>query len=191
MVGDHGQDRGQDRGQDDAQEVAQPAQGRVSAVAIAIALIALGIFVVSRGLGIAGEQSTYARVGPQVFPYIVGAGLIVIGGLLLREAVKGLWPVIWAETDMAPAPQRALADRRQLAKVGLVGLGLVLNVLLMQPLGFVVSSSLMFALTTRAFGTRRILFDLCVGALFSGAIFAVFTFGLGLSLPAGTIWGGR
>ena len=78
-----------------------------------------------------------------------------------------------------------------MSSVGLVGLGLVINAALIAPLGFVFASTLMFALTTRAFGSRRPFFDFAVGAVFSAIIFLTFTYALGLSLPGGTLWGAR
>ena len=162
----------------------------MSATVIAVALIALGLFVVHQGYLIAQDQSSYARVGPQVFPYMVGSGLVIIGLFLAIDAVKGTWPVIWAETADEHSLSRP-AYWRQLSKVALVGLGLAVNAFLIAPLGFVVSSTLMFALTTRAFGSRRIPFDLAVGALFSGLIYLCFTYALRLPLPGGTIWGAR
>ena len=160
-----------------------------SALPVALAVIGLGLFVLHQGYSIGVEQSAYARVGPQVFPYVIGAGLIAIGVLLVRSALKGSWSVLWAE------PSETYPDRREfwrhMSSVGLVGLGLVINAALIAPLGFVIASTFMFALTTRAFGSRRLLFDLAVGALFSGAIYVTFTYALGLHLPLGTLWGGR
>ena len=157
-----------------------------SALFVALLLLGLGLFVVYQGYTIAAEQIAYARVGPQVFPYVIGAALILIGGLLARDALKGSWSVIWAEAGDGSSGN--LEFRRRLLSVGMVALGLVLNVLLIAPLGFVVASSAMFALTTRAFGSRRLLFDLLIAIIFSGAIFLTFTYALGLPLPAGTLW---
>jgi putative tricarboxylic transport membrane protein len=152
---------------------------------VALALVALGVFVLHQGLSMATDQSSYARVGPQVFPYVVGAGLIIIGGLLALSALNGSWSVIWAEG----------VDRgdfwRQIFGVGLVGAGLVLNAALIAPLGFVAASTLMFAITTRAFGSRRLVFDLAAGAVFAAGIYIMFTYALGIHLPLGTLWGGR
>jgi putative tricarboxylic transport membrane protein len=160
-----------------------------SSLLVALALLGLGLFVLHQGYSIGVEQSAYARVGPQVFPYVIGAGLIAIGILLARSALKGSWSVNWVE------PRETDPDRREfwrhMSSVGLVGLGLVINAALIAPLGFVIASTFMFALTTRAFGSRRLLFDLAVGALFSGAIYVTFTYALGLRLPLGTLWGGR
>jgi putative tricarboxylic transport membrane protein len=156
-----------------------------SALLVALGLLALGVFVVHQGYTLAVEQSAYARVGPQVFPYVIGAGLILIGGLLARDALRGAWPVIWAESDDSRTEQ----VRQRLVSVGLVGLGLVLNAALIKPLGFIPASTIMFALTTRAFGSRRLVFDVVVAAAFSGLIFLVFTYALKLPLPAGALWG--
>jgi putative tricarboxylic transport membrane protein len=157
-----------------------------SALFVSLLLLGLGLFVVYQGSTVAAEQSAYARVGPQVFPYVIGAGLILIGGLLARDALKGSWFVIWAEADDAASGN--VEFRRRMLSVGMVALGLFLNVLLIAPLGFVVASTAMFALTTRAFGSKRLRFDLVVALVFSGAIFLTFTFALGLPLPAGTLW---
>jgi putative tricarboxylic transport membrane protein len=156
---------------------------------VALFFLGLGLFVVHQGYSIATEQSAYARVGPQVFPYVVGAGLILIGGLLARDALKGSWSVVWAEAEGAGTDRRELWGR--ISSIGLVGLGLVLNAALIKPLGFVIASTLMFAFTTRAFGSRRLLFDLAVAAVFSGIIFVTFTYALKLPLPGGTLWGAR
>ena len=157
-----------------------------SAFAVALFLVGLGLFVAWQGYSMALEQSAYARVGPEVFPYVIGAGLILIGGLLARDALKGSWAVIWAEGDEGDAGAEEF--RRRMLCVALVGLGLVLNVILIVPLGFIVASSVMFAFTTRAFGSGRLFFDLAVAALFAGSIFLIFTYALKLPLPAGTVW---
>jgi putative tricarboxylic transport membrane protein len=160
-----------------------------SAFLVALAMVGLGLFVLHQGYSIGVEQSAYARVGPQVFPYVIGAGLIAIGALLARSALNGSWSVNWAETSETGPAGRAFW--RHLSSVGLVGIGLVVNAALIAPLGFVIASTVMFALTTRAFGSRRLFFDLAVGAVFSIVIFITFTYALGLSLPGGTLWGAR
>jgi putative tricarboxylic transport membrane protein len=164
----------------------RPAAARGSALAISAAMVALGLLVLYQG-AILGSEQGYARIGPQAFPYIIGAGIVVIGLFLARDAFRGAWPIAWIETD---DPARS-AKLRQIANVAFVGIGLAANAALIGPLGFVVASTVMFALTTRAFGSRRFVFDLLVGAAFAGFIFVTFTWGLGIPLPAGTLWSGR
>jgi putative tricarboxylic transport membrane protein len=59
----------------------------------------------------------------------------------------------------------------------------VVPVLLIRPLGFPVAATLAFALTARAFGSRRLLLDLGVGLLLGVGCWLVFSRLLGLSLP--------
>ena len=174
-------------GIEEAGPATRPGSAHVGASAVALAVLGLGLFVLYQAYSIALEQSAYARVGPQVFPYLVGGGLVLIGLLLLRSAVNRVWPVVWAEAAGSEV-NRERASWKQLSNVGLVGIGLVVNAAAIAPFGFVVASTLMFALTTRAFGSRRLVFDLAVGALFSGSIFVCFNYLLGLSLPRGTLW---
>jgi len=60
---------------------------------ISLALIALGSFVVYDTQSIAESQNA-AQIGPRLFPYIIGAGLTICGGVLGWEAVSGGWPKI-------------------------------------------------------------------------------------------------
>ena len=70
----------------------------------------------------------------------------------------------------------------------LVAAALVLDVVLMPPLGFVVASAVLFACVAAAFGSRRFVLDAALGLAFAGAIYVVFVHGLGLHLPAGSVW---
>ena len=59
----------------------------------------------------------------------------------------------------------------------------VIPVFVIRPLGFPVAAALAFALTARAFGSRRLLLDLGVGLLLGVACWLLFSRLLGLSLP--------
>lgn len=69
-----------------------------------------------------------------------------------------------------------------------IGLGMALNLALVQGAGFVAASAVMFYLTARAFGEQRRGRAIVVALLFSGAVFLLFKYALGLSLPAGDWW---
>ena len=56
-------------------------------------------------------------------------------------------------------------------------------IFVIRPLGFPVAAALAFALTARAFGSRRILLDLAVGLGLGLACWLLFSRFLGLSLP--------
>jgi putative tricarboxylic transport membrane protein len=152
----------------------------IGAVIVAIAAIALGIFVLQEAVTGANAQS-YAFVGPGVFPVIIGAAQVLVGIALLVQAWQGSWRVLFAEAADAATPS-------PLAKVILIGLALVLDVVLMQPAGFVIASTVLFVAVARAFGSRRLLIDTLLGLVFTGVIHVVFARGLGLALPTGWLW---
>lgn len=157
--------------------------GATSAVLMALAIMALGAFVTYDSMtGLTGPG--YAQVGPGVFPVIVGAGLLLAGIVLLAQALRGQWPVLWTEGDDTPSIQSAGPWRGVL----LIAAALALTVVLFAPLGFVAASTLLFACVSAAFGSRRHLLNIAIGVVFSAAIYLVFARGLGLELPAGDLW---
>jgi putative tricarboxylic transport membrane protein len=149
-----------------------------SAVAVALAVTALGAFVAfDTFTGLAGPS--YAEVGPGVFPLIVGAALLLAGGSLLLQSLRAQWRVAWVERDASTAPMR---------NVLLAAGALTLDVLLFAPLGFIAASAMLFACVSAAFGSRRFPLDALVGIVFAAAIYIIFVHGLGLGVPAGDLW---
>ena len=59
--------------------------------------------------------------------------------------------------------------------------------LLVERLGFVPSSVLLFIAVARSFGSRRWVLNAVVGLVLAAFIFAVFNYGLGLTLPPGVL----
>jgi putative tricarboxylic transport membrane protein len=68
-----------------------------------------------------------------------------------------------------------------------LALALVVDVALVDWLGFVVASTLMFAIAARAFGSRRLVRDAFVGLAIAAVIYVAFTRGLGVGLPHGVL----
>ena len=116
-------------------------------------------------------------VGPGFFPAVIGGGLVLLGSLLLVAVARGerFEPQDAEEADASRAPSRA-------AFWTTVAAGVV-PVFVIRPLGFPVAAAIAFALTARAFGSRRLLVDLGVGLLLGVACWALFSRLLGLSLP--------
>ncbi len=121
----------------------------------------------------------YARVGPTVMAYAASLLLIGLGLLLLAQAWRGRWISDPAET----------AEPANLRAAGWLLLGLALNVGLIGPLGFVPASMLLFACTARAFGSRRLLRDMIVGAVFAAIAYFGFAQLLGINIGAGILEG--
>ncbi|HEX8373800.1 MAG TPA: tripartite tricarboxylate transporter TctB family protein, partial [Geminicoccaceae bacterium] len=113
-------------------------------------------------------------VGPRLFPYLIAAGLIVVGALVLYEAFRGhIAHEGGLELDWLG--------------VGLVSAGLVAQLLLLEWAGWVLATALLFMAAARAFGSRRLVADAAVGLALAGLSFVVFTYGLDLSLPGGDL----
>ena len=60
--------------------------------------------------------------------------------------------------------------------------------LLLESLGWIVATTLLFVAATLAFRERRILISIAIGIVLTGLAFWVFNYGLGLTLPTGTVF---
>ena len=103
--------------------------------------------------------------------------LVLIGGAIaLTAAVWQAWAARRVRATREPANVAALAT---------LALALVVDVALVEWIGFVVASTLMFAIAARAFGSRRLARDAIVGLAIATVIYIAFTRGLGVGLPHG------
>jgi len=136
-------------------------------------LLALGAFV-AIGVGRMEIAASHAAVGPKMFPYLVATGLIVVGVLILREAVFGTPP----EDEVA---------RYDWLAVALVSGGLLAQMAIIDRGGWILAATALFALVARAFGSRRVYADAALGLVLSALAFVFFNYGLDLNLPGGVI----
>lgn len=116
--------------------------------------------------------ATYG-VGPKAMSFIVAAGLALlsIGNFML--ALRGEFPE--REEINNTAILRILGGLAALMAV--IGFGG----------GFIVATTLLFAMTSSAFGRKALHVDLLIGLALATVIYLVFTKLLGLSLPYGPI----
>jgi putative tricarboxylic transport membrane protein len=143
-------------------------------VAVIGALVLGGAFYLPTGGG-------YAQVGPGVVPRIVGGLTLFLGILLLREALTGGFRGVDEEAELhLPMDWVAFAW----VSGGILGYGL-----LIEHAGFILSSTLLFVLVARGFNSRRWLLNAIVGLVLAVLVFAIFNYGLGLTLPAGILKG--
>jgi putative tricarboxylic transport membrane protein len=169
---------------DAAEGIEAGARRSASAVALALAIMALGAFVIfDTATDLTGPG--YAQVGPGVFPVIVGAALLLAGAGLLVQSLRGYWRVSWIERDAS-----ASTSSMPLRNVLLIAAALTLNVVLFASLGFIAASAVLFACVSLAFGSRRFIVDAALGIAFAATIYVIFVYGLGLYLPAGELWEG-
>lgn len=143
-------------------------------------IVAAGVLALA---AIVGYETTvipvspiYAKVGPTIFPWIVTAGLALLGTVLLVEALRGGW-------TLDPEEETRI-DWRAL---GWVLLGLVLNIALIQLLGFIIASTLLFVCIARAFGSTRLARDAAIGFVFAAITYVGFDRVLGINIGAGLL----
>jgi putative tricarboxylic transport membrane protein len=119
---------------------------------------------------------TYSKVGPRVFPFAVAGGLVLLGILYLLESWRGI---------QTPTDEHTIS----IWPVAVISAGIVLDALLFEWLGFILSSALLFLLVAIGFGSRMYLRDLVLGFALATAAYFTFVYGLGLSLPSGILAG--
>jgi putative tricarboxylic transport membrane protein len=139
----------------------------------------LGGVVLGLGLFIAIETSllevapSNAAIGPRLFPSLIAFGLLAVG-------VAVLWQAFFGHV----AHERGFElDWRAVA---LVSAGLLLQMFLVESLGWIIATVLLFTATSLAFAERRLVVTVLIGLALSGLTFAIFNYGLGLTLPIGT-----
>jgi putative tricarboxylic transport membrane protein len=146
---------------------------RLGEAVLAAFVLVLGVFVAVE-TAMLRTGPGYSAIGPKLFPWLVAAGLLLVGVALLYEARAGtIAHPVGFDLDLPPA----LA----------VTAGLVLQMVLMEPAGFVIASAVLFVAVAYAFGSRRLALNAAVGLILCAATYFAFTRGLGLVLPAGVL----
>ena len=124
------------------------------------------------------SEGGYAHIGPNFFPGIVSAGLVVIGAWLLWETLSGGWRSL-----ARPEPGSEHAFRA--SSFAWVSAGLFLHMALIGTAGFVIAGTILFACVARGFGSARPARDAALGVVLALVIYLFFVKFLNVGLPAG------
>jgi putative tricarboxylic transport membrane protein len=150
---------------------------------VCAALALLGVVVIIDASRIGAATSSNDPIGPKALPFVIGAALILISVLYAIDVARGGVGEAEGGEDIelgAPADWRT---------VGLLAGAFVLNALLIERLGWVISGALLFAMSAYALGNRHHVRGLAIGIAMSLSTFYAFAIGLGVSLPAGILQG--
>lgn len=142
-----------------------------AALIIAVALAAVGLVIIWDARHLGGAAS-YARIGPAIFPTIIGGFLL----LLSAWTVLAAWRGDFAQREADEFPPMAW----------IVG-GLAAQMLLLHTVGFSIATGLLFAATARGFGRGPLWKTIPIGVVFAFVVWVIFAKGLDLTLPAGPI----
>ena len=144
----------------------------VAGLLIGLGLIAIAAVIAMDAMNMR-VPPVHSKVGPRVFPYLVSCGLALSGAAIAWQAWSRSFLVEAQETDWGA--------------VAIVAAGLVLQINLLKPLGFVPAAIILFMAVTFAFGSRRFLRDGIVAIILAILTYLAFTRLLGLQLPAGIL----
>jgi putative tricarboxylic transport membrane protein len=147
---------------------------------IAVAILGIGVVVLLDGVHQVASTSA-SGVGAGFVPKVVGVLLIALSLALMVQVARGsLGQPDEAEGDVDVRSTRwvPLAVCVAAAVVFIVGV---------EPLGYVIVSSLVFWLTAWALGARHVVHTAVIGVVLSVVIYLSFTRLLDISLPAGVL----
>lgn len=148
-------------------------------LAAVLALVGLYTIIDARGLNVGFGDP----IGPRVFPYAIGTVMVVLAVLLAVATARGDVPQAEEGEDVD------LTTPADWLTVGKLVAILVLNLLLVNLLGWAVTGALLFAGCAWALGSRTLLRDLVVGAVMAVASWYFFYVGLGVPLSPGILDG--
>lgn len=145
---------------------------------VGFAVLAIGAFWLY-GASLLQFGSTHARVGPGVFVALTGGGLVLLGLVLLAQIARG------ARFETQDSEDAASDQPADWTAFGTAVLAASLPLYTMERFGFVLTAALMFALIARAFGSRRLLVDIAIGAVLAAACWFGFS---KLGVDLGRAW---
>lgn len=150
---------------------------RIGNVLFAAVVTGLGVFALVGAFAI--RTPSGQAVGPQVFPFLVSAILLVAGAVLLAEALRGRVAAPEEGEDIDP---NAATDWWTILKLVALVVGVIV---LLDVLGWWMVSALMFGGAAWTLGARRLWVALLVGLALGIGTQLLFGEGLGLFLPRG------
>lgn len=161
----------------DAPVTAQAGGGGIAAPRpfwLAAIVIALGCVCLYAAFGLP-QGARYAGIGPGLFVTVAGAGLVVLGLILMVQIARG-------ERFQAQDAEDASGSEKADWPAFFTALAAALvPVLTMQAIGLPITAMLSFTLVARSFGSRKTLMDLVYGAIVGVVAWFLFT-RLGLQL---------
>lgn len=148
----------------------------------AVALVALGVFTVVEAAGIQVPGSA-SSMGPQVFPYAVGALLVGSGAAVLYALSKGRRGMAEEGEDVDVSVGTDWVTVAKLAG------SFIALVVLVEPLGWPLAATLLFAGAAWSLGARPWWRPALIGLVITLVVQVLFTQMLGVYLPSGVLEG--
>ena len=146
-------------------------------------LAVLGVVILVDAAGLGNNSTGTDPLGPRTVPVVLGIALVGLAIGLVVATMRGRRP------DLEGGEDVDLAQKADLKTVLLLIGVFVANILLIEPLGWVISGSLLFYGSALALGSRHYIRTLVIAVALSLITFYGFAIGLGVGLPAGILQG--
>lgn len=150
---------------------------------VCVVCVAVGVFLIVDALRIADGFAKVDPVGPRLFPIVIGVGLILLAVVLAIAIPRGSRGEADAGEDVDPDMP---GDWRT---VGLLIALFVAMIVLVNPVGWVITSALFFAGAATVLGAQHYIRNIVIGTVLALLSFYAFYSGLGIPLPAGILDG--
>jgi putative tricarboxylic transport membrane protein len=151
--------------------------------AVCAGLALLGVLVLVDASRLGAVASSNDPIGPKPVPIVLGVLLIIVSVFYAIDVSRGGVGEAEAGEDID------LTTRIDVRTVALLIGAFVLNALLIEPLGWVISGSILFWGAAFALGNRHHIRGLVIGVALALITFYAFAIGLGVNLPAGILQG--
>ena len=160
------------------------AKGRDRAeLGVAALLFVVGIVVLLDAVSLETNIAQRGPIGPKAIPFLVGALLLLVSGLLARDVWRG------GRGEPEGGEDVDLTHGTDWKTVVLLAAAFVANLLLIERLGWPVSGAVLFAGAAAAMGSRHYVRDVVIAIVMSVGTWYLFVLGLGITLPVGILKG--
>jgi len=146
-------------------------------------LVLVGGFLIYSALTLPEGFAKVDPIGPKFFPMVIGIAAVLLALILAVVIPRGSRGEAEAGEDIDPDMP---GDWRT---VGLLVALFVAMILLVNPLGWVVMSTLFFGGAATILGSKHYVRNFLIGLILALASFYAFYSGLGIPLPAGILDG--
>ena len=167
----------------ETQDVKAPARPDYAQYVVCAVMVIVGAFLVFDGVSMPGGYAKVDPVGPRLFPIAIGIGLLVMAVVLAVAIPRGSRGEADAGEDIDPDMP---SDWRT---VGLLAAVFVVNILLIDWLGWAITGAFLFAGSAWVLGSRHRVRDVAVGVALSVGTWYGFYVVLGIPIPAGILDG--
>jgi putative tricarboxylic transport membrane protein len=175
-------DEPRERSEPEGEARTYPHPGFLGPRIFAVTLLAFGLFVLFGAFQVSGREGL-SPSGPRFFPLVVAVGLLVFGTLFLISTTLRQDRYLGEKA----AAEGAATDWPTTGQVVSI---LVVYAFLLDPLGYIVATALLFPAAAYVLGSRgrrKVLRNLAIGVVLGVLVFFSFTELLGVRLPDGLL----